>query len=84
MLGGMDPKKMAKVKQTSSKINAEVRILHKEHEIHLKLVPTNPESLNFVKTFLPQFAETMANQLSAFFSIRGEIIDVGKDNVGEE
>ena len=79
MTGGLDPKKMAEVQQTSSKINAEVRILHKEHEIHLKLTPTTPESMNFVKTFLPQFAETMASQLSAFFSINGEIIDVGKD-----
>jgi len=79
MLGGMDPKKMAEVQQTSSKINAEVRILHKEHEIHLKLIPTDPGSLNFVSTFLPQFAETMANQLSSFFSIKGEIIDVGKE-----
>lgn len=78
MTGSIDPKKMAEVQQTSSKINAEVRILHKEHEIHLKLTPTTPESVAFVKTFLPQFAETMANQLSAFFGIKGEIIDVGK------
>lgn len=79
MVGSIDPQKMAEVQQTSSKINAEIRILHKEHEIQLKLVPTSPESMNFVKTFLPQFAETMANQLSAFFSIKGEIIDVGKE-----
>lgn len=79
MTSQIDPKKMAEVQQTSSRINAEVRILHKEHEIHLKLVPTTPESLAFVKNFLPQFAETMATQLSAFFSIKGEIIDVGKE-----
>ena len=79
MTSSIDPEKMAEVQQTSSRINAEVRILHKEHEIHLKFVPTTPESMNFVKRFLPQFAETMATQLSAFFSIHGEIIDVGKD-----
>lgn len=79
MTNNIDPKKMAEVQQTSSRINAEVRILHKEREIHLKLIPTDPESANFVKNFLPQFAETMATQLSAFFSIKGEIIDVGKD-----
>lgn len=79
MTSSIDPKKMAEVQKTSGRINAEVRILHKTHEIHLKLTPTSPESLTFVKTFLPQFAETMATQLSAFFSIKGEIIDVGKD-----
>lgn len=79
MTSQLDPEKLAEVQKTSGQINAEMRILHKEHEIHLKLIPTSPESLNFVKTFLPQFAATMANQLSAFFSIRGEIIDVGKE-----
>lgn len=79
MTGGLDPVKMAEVQQTSGLINAEIRILHKEHEIHIKLTPTTPESMNFVKTFVPQFAETVATQLSAFFNIRGEIIDVGKD-----
>jgi len=78
MMPNVDPKKMAEVQLTSSRINAEVRILHQTHEIHLKLTPTTAESLAFVKTFLPQFAETMANQLGAFFGIKGEIIDVGK------
>lgn len=78
MVMGIDPQRMKEVQQTSGKINAEIRILHKEHEIHLKLTPTTPESLAFVKRFLPQFAETVANQLSAFFSIKGEIVDVGK------
>lgn len=77
--GNIDPAKMAEVQQTSSRINAEVRILHQEHEIRLKLIPTTPESLKFVKTFLPQFAQTMATQLSTFFSIKGEIVDIGKD-----
>ena len=79
MVNSLDPKKLAEVQQTSSRVNAEVRILHKEHEIRLKFRPTTPESMMFVKNFLPQFAETMASQLSAFFSIKGEIIDVGKD-----
>lgn len=79
MTSNMDPEKLAEVQKTSSRINATIRILHAEHEIRLKLVPTTPESMNFVKRFLPQFAETMAAQLSAFFEIKGEIIDVGKE-----
>ena len=78
MLENVDKEKMAEVQQTSSKINAEIRIMHEEHEIRLRLVPATPDSLSFVKTFLPQFAQTMASQLSAFFAIRGEIINVGK------
>ena len=79
MTTGMDPQKMAEVQKTSSRINAEIRILHKVHEINLKFTPTTPEALSFTKSFLPQFAETMAAQLGAFFNIQGEIIDVGKD-----
>jgi len=78
MVSGIDPQKMKEVQQASSRINAEIRILHEDHEIRLKLTPTTPEALSFVKTFLPQFAQTMASQLSAFFAIRGEIIDVSK------
>ncbi len=78
MTSNIDPKKLAEVKNTSSRINAEIRIFHKTHEIHLKLTPTTPESTTFVKNFLPQFTETMATQLSAFFGIKGDIIDVGK------
>lgn len=78
MFGNLDPQKMAEVQQVSGQINAELRIVHDEHEIRVKLIPTSPESLNFVKKFVPGFAETIAQQLSSFFNIRGEIIDVNK------
>ncbi len=75
----MDPEKMAQVREKAKGINAEIRILHKEYEIRLKFVPTTPEATAFVVGFLPKFADTMAAQLGAFFEIKGEIIDVGKD-----
>jgi hypothetical protein len=75
----IDNEQMKEGQQVSGLVNAEVKILHKEHEIHLKLTPTSPESEKFVKNFLSQFAETMATQLSAFFNIKGEIVDVGKE-----
>ena len=78
MVSNIDPEKMKEVQQTSSRINAEIRIMHEDHEIRLKMTPTTPEALKFVKTFLSQFAQTMASQLSAFFAIKGEIIDVGR------
>ena len=78
MFPGMDPEKMKQVQQVSSQINAEMRIVYKENEMKLKLTPTTPESAAFVQKFLPSFAETITNQLEAFFNIKGEIIDVGK------
>jgi len=78
MMPNVDPKKMAEVQKTSSRINAEIRILHADHEIRIKLTPTTPESTAFVEKFLPTFAENMATQLGTFFGIRGEIISVGK------
>ncbi len=78
MFGNMDPEQMARVRETSAQVTAQIKIDHKEHEIHLKLIPTTPETFNFVSKFIPGFAETIATQLSSFFNIKGEIIDVGK------
>ena len=78
MFGGMDPAKMAEMQKVSGLINAEIRIDHAEHSINLKLMATTPESLTFVKKFVPNFAEGIAAQLSSFFQIRGEITDVNK------
>jgi len=75
---GVDPKQAAEVQKTSSKVNAEVKILYKENEIRLKLTPTTTESKAFVDKFLPNFANTMSQQLAMFFGIKGEIVDVGK------
>lgn len=81
MMPNMDPQKMKEVQAVSGQINAEIRIVHPEHELRLKFIPTSPESMNFVKKFIPSFAETIAMQLSSFFSINGEIIDVDKPKV---
>lgn len=74
----VDKQKMEEVKKTSTAISAEIRVDHEKHEISLKLTPTTPDSFNLVKRFIPNFADTMAAQLSTFFGIRGRIIDIGK------
>lgn len=78
MAMNLDPKEMAKVQQVSSKINAEIKVIYPTHEIRLKLTPTTKESEAFIQRFIPQFAEMTATQLSTFFGIRGDIVDVGK------
>jgi hypothetical protein len=78
MVMNIDPKEMAKVQQVSNKINAEIKVIYPTHEIHIKLTPTTKESTAFVERFVPQFAEMTATQLSTFFGIRGDIVDVGK------
>jgi len=78
MLGGLDQQKTAQVRQIASKVNAEIQIKHQEHEIILSLVPTTPEAQRFLEGFLPQFAEGIATQLSAFFGIKGKIVHIGR------
>jgi hypothetical protein len=78
MFGGLDKDKMAQVQQVSAQIHAEMRIMYVENELRLKLIPSSEKSEQFVKKFLPSFAETITGQLQAFFNINGEIIDVGK------
>ena len=78
MMPGIDPAQMAAVQKVSSKIQAEIRLIHADNEIRLKLVPSDPQSADFVSKFIPTFAENIAQQLSTFFGIQGEIIDVTK------
>ena len=78
MFPTMDPEKMKQVQQTSGLIRGEIRVDHKENTINLAFKTESPEAKEMLKRLLPQFSEALAQQLSAFFNIRGEIIDVNK------
>jgi len=78
MFPQMDPEKMKQVQQTSGLIRGEIRVDHKENTISLAFKTESPEAKEMLKRLLPQFSEALAQQLLAFFNIRGEIIDVNK------
>jgi len=79
MMGKLDPQKTAAVRKVSSNINATISINYKENSYTLQLKGTTPESVKFVKEFVPNFAQMVAEQLGMFFGIKGEMIDVNKE-----
>ena len=78
MFPQLDKEKMAQIQQVSSLIRGQIKIDHKEHTINIAFSAQSPEANNLLKKLVPQFAEGLAQQLGAFFNIKGEIVDVNK------
>ena len=78
MMPQLDPQKMAQVQQISQHIKGEITVDYKKSTILIALVTNNPEAQALVNTLLDQFSGSLATQLSSFFSIRGEIEEIGK------
>jgi len=78
-MGQLDPNKVQQVQQISSRIKGEITVDYNENTISLKFIPQDDESAHFAKSLLPQWSEALATQLSSFFKIQGEIIEIGKD-----
>lgn len=79
MLGGLDPRKMAEAQKISGRVSASIRIDHEANTMLILFNTDDPEALIFVKdTLLVQLPTVFAQQLGAFFAIKGEIVDVNK------
>ena len=77
-MGSLDQNKVRQVQRVSQKIKGEIKINNAKGTITIKFIPIDEEGAQFAKSLIPQFAETLATQLSSFFKIKGEIIEVGK------
>ena len=75
---GLDPEKMAKVQAVSGKIDAEVRLDYNENKLILGLTTTDADAAELIPSLISQLGEALATQLSAFFAIQGEIVEVSK------
>ena len=75
---GLDPQKMAQVQAVSRHIAGEVRIDYKEGTIVLSLSSEEESAQMLIPSLVGQLGEALAVQLSAFFSIQGEIVEVNK------
>ena len=78
MVSGLDPEKVKRVQQITKNILGEIRVDHDKKVITLAFHTTDESASKFLGRLLPQFSETLAAQLSAFFGIRGEIVDIRK------
>lgn len=76
-MGALDPKKVKQVQALTENVKGEILVNYNDYTITVKFMPDNDTSAEFIKTLLPQFSETLANQLFSFFKIQGEIVEVG-------
>ena len=75
---GVRPDQIAKVQEVSKHIKGEIKVIYKENTVYLKLSSDVDEAKKLIPGMMSQFAENLATQLSSFFAIEGEIIEVGK------
>jgi len=75
---GVKPEQIAKVQAVSKYIKGSIRINYPENTIQLTLTSDMEEAKKLIPNMMNQFAENLATQLSSFFAIEGEIVEVGK------
>lgn len=75
---GVDPAKMAEMQKVSQHINGKIRVDYADKTITIGLSSVMPEAAVLIPDMLSQFAGALATQLSSFFAIKGEIVEVNK------
>jgi len=78
MLGQIDPKKMATMQELSKHIDGKIIIDYVAGTVNVELSSSKPEAVAIIPMLVGQFGEALAQQLSAFFAIQGEIIERNK------
>ena len=77
-LGGIDPEKLKKVQDVTSKLNGIITVNFTEDTLMLALKGVKDEDRKVVHLLLDQMANMLAQQMHAFFAITGEIEEVGE------
>jgi len=76
--GMADPQQLAQAQALGQHVKAEIRVNYKDGTVRILFAPDAPGLEDFVKSLLEQFPSALATQLSSFFGIQGEIVEVGK------
>ena len=71
-----DPAKMAEVQKVTGKIKATIEIDDAKGTMKLSLKSADADAQKTVAGLVDQLATGLAQQLQAFFSIEGEIVEV--------
>jgi len=76
---GIDPKQLAQMQAVSKDIQGVINVDYKGGTVMVTLSSDVPEAKALVPQLLEQFSSALAQQLSSFFAIKGEIVETGKD-----
>lgn len=78
MVMGVDPKKMAQMQAVSQHIDGVIRVDYAESMVTIKFSSRVSEAVELIPELLEQFSGALATQLSSFFAIKGELVEVNK------
>ncbi len=75
---GADPAQLAAVQKVSQYIKGKIKIDYKENSVTVSLSSEVQEAINLLPELVGQLGTALATQLSSFFAIKGEIVEVSK------
>ncbi len=75
---GLDPKQMAAMQEVSKFIKGVIRVDYNDNTMQVAFSSEMPNAAALIPNLLDQFSTALATQLSSFFAIKGEIIEIGK------
>ncbi len=78
---GVDPAKLEAVQKVSHYINGVIRIDYAARSVTLTLSSDNQDAAELIPELVSQLGGALAQQLSTFFAIKGEIVEVNKPSV---
>lgn len=78
MMPGVDPKQMAAMQEVSKFIKGVIRVNYNDNTMQVAFTSEMPNAQALIPNLLDQFSTALAQQLSSFFAIEGEIIEIKK------
>ncbi len=75
---GVDPAKLEAMQKVSHHINGVIRIDYATKSVNLTLSSAQEEAAALIPELISQLGGALAQQLTSFFAIKGEIIEVNK------
>ena len=75
---GIDPKQMAAMQEVSKFIKGVIRVDYNDNTMQVAFSSDMQNAAALIPNLLEQFSTALATQLSSFFAIKGEIIEIGK------
>lgn len=78
MMQGIDPKQMAAMQEVSKFIKGVIRVNYNDNTMQVAFSSEVLNARALIPNLLDQFSTALAQQLSSFFAIEGQIIEVGK------
>jgi len=79
MMPGIDPQQLLEAQKMGKHVKAVIRTNYSDYTVHLTFSSEISGMDEFLRQLTGQLSDALAAQLSSFFAIKGEIIEVGKE-----